>query len=188
MPVEVILGRRGSGKSTLLEKRIAKCGRLIVLDPHGEILSNKPPPVFSWEELRQKTERNFFRVCYVPSDFQTPQESLDPVCMLCEGLGNVTLAIDEADIFVGAQSVHTPPGLYRVVALGRHWDVDVILAARRQTTIPRTLTAEVETMYVFSMTEPRDQKWLDQVAGEGSGNKVRDLDAARYEYATFVLT
>ncbi len=98
-----------------------------------------------------------------------------PEALECPG---ALLLLDEIDLLA------PPPGyredwVHDAVHYGRHLQVTVIGASRRPANIHRDLTALASTVYIGTMTEPRDLEYCVRAWGEQC-YQARDLPLYRF--------
>lgn len=152
------LGETGAGKSRILQ---------LVADEYarrgGEVWS------LDMRALQPKPMRGFLiRPPEDMEDWQADGPFFDFVNAWCARAYEVAkargwgllLQIDETDLAIRAGKI--PPALVRVVMQGRAHGVSYAFAVRRPVEVPPALRSMVEDMFVFRLTELRDQEFMRQ--------------------------
>ena len=171
----LVLGKKGSGKSFFVKNVLLKKLKrpVFIIDPLAEypgkrmglsgivaaLRRRKIPPVINFISRTDEEEERFFKIIF--------------------RLGNCTLIIEEADLYCNPQFI--PSSLANLLKRGRHRGIDMVFITRRPAEINRLISAQTNTIISFYQNEPRDLKWLDIWAGDGSGERVRNLEQFEYE-------
>ena len=96
---------------------------------------------------------------------------------LCR-LRGYSIFIDEVDQYCSPQSI--PWRFQKLVNYQRHYQVDLIFAARRPAMIHRDLTALADTIHFFHIHELNDLQYVKNLCGTGFADKVRGLRERQY--------
>lgn len=172
----LIFGKRGSGKSYLAKNLIQTERRLFIYDTIGEY--NNGVVFTELDELLRfwrRICRDRFRLIYQPAD---PSADFDRAAELLYLLGNVTLVVEELDIYCQPLSISRP--LANVVQRGRHRNITFIGITQRPFGIHRLLTSQAKEIYIFRTNEPRDRQYLCDLLGQEVEAKLDQLK--EYEY------
>jgi len=93
-------------------------------------------------------------------------------------LRGYTIFIDEVDQFCSPHNFPWP--FQRLVNYQRHYNVDLIFAARRPAMIHRDLTALADTIHFFHCHELNDLQYIKNLCGAAFADKVRGLRERQY--------
>lgn len=164
------VGKSGSGKTTALQSCVRGWAKshpgnitFLVWDHTGEWAREGP---FSLPEIIV---------------FPSHSHTLEEVCALALETGACTVVADEIDHEVNSHSgLVRGTAIHSVVNYGRHHDVALIWAARRLYDVPRGVTANTGTFFLFSTTEPRDIALLSNLVGSGVAETVKRLPPGRF--------
>jgi hypothetical protein len=107
---------------------------------------------FSFQDVADyfETEPTTFRVVLRPQE----ESDVEYFFRLARALGNLTLLVDEAEIYVDPKSM--PDSFRWLVHFGRHVRVSIIAVARRAPELNIYLRAQKTSMISFSQSEPGD--------------------------------
>ena len=171
-------GKAGSGKSFKIQQVLDYFPRpVFILDTQNEFdeglqfddaevlqayLIEGHPNASGIYVLNATTDEDFDRFFLILSTGQFP----------------ATVVIDEADLFCTPYNINGD--LSRIIKYGRHWEQNIVYAARRPAEVNRNLTAQSDCLVSFKQTEPRDIASLKQSYVEAE--KLSDLDETKYEY------
>jgi hypothetical protein len=149
----LVVGLQDGGKSEWIKHRIAK-EYAVVIEPHNK--------VFPFDGVHVQAT--------------TPERALQGI-EFAKGVENVTVVIDEFSRYWREPAFQKP--FLRYWDEHKHFDHDVILAARRMTQMPSEVRDLASHLIVFALPGADDKSVLESVA-EGLAAEVREL--RRYEY------
>jgi len=172
----MILGKTGKGKTTLarsLLRDFQGIKRILVYDFMGEYDG----------DITVHTLQELYNACLDPTKHtilvREYQGSFDTLCEFVYDLGNCVFLVEEIDSASSAVSV--PQYLSFLYRYGRHRNIDMFAVSRRPAEVPRIVTAMSNIYYIFSITEPRDIMYLNQLQ-VGLGDRAKRLE--QFEYIT----
>lgn len=154
--------------------------RLLLIDTTGdESAHGRYVRIAGWQNLRDYLRGNWsrrFRIAYVP-DTSDLEAEINRVSALAYAVGNVTLFVDELDLYCSAQKC--PEKLRMLAIQGRHRNVSLIGIAREPQNIPVAVRSQATDIVCFRYFDPRALDWFRQSGCDGS-ERVRDLKG--YDY------
>jgi hypothetical protein len=168
----MILGKTGTGKTVLAKSLIENCNRLLVLDPLGEYGGRI---FFDFDSLADYmlTEPEEFQAVLRPQE----EEDADFFFRLARTVGNVTVLVDEAEIYINPQSM--PDSFRWLIQFGRHREVSLICVGRRAPELNIYLRAQQTSIISFAQSEPRD---IDHLVAYGfDAESITYLTGHEYE-------
>lgn len=191
--VRVILGRRGSGKTRLARMLLAEENPkwLAVIDPLNEHEMLSPVQAREKTDWIVRLQTETWPVRIVPTN--EAEYRLALAALACRSSWH--LFIDEVDMYEDARSSEQ---LGIILNYGRHYQQDVTLLARRPAAMPRLATSQADELWIFSMWEPRDVKYVQDYSQVDAADipasqvwcvradDIRNPD--RYEYDRAALT
>lgn len=124
------------------------------------------------EYVRDK--REFTVCCRFTSDYD-----YEYLFKLIFELGNITLLLEEAEIYISPGS--TSSNFLDLVRYGRHKNIEILGIARRASELSINFRAQVNKIYSFKQTELRDMEILEKL-GFTNLNKL-----AEHEYSEINL-
>jgi len=182
----LLLGRKRMGKTTLARAILAGHPKRFIVDPRGEHKGDHVAHSFVqlcrlFEDGTIDTDRG----CTVVYRFKGEQaETMDLVWeFINEALNGWAILIDEIDQFATTHRI--PFELWKLLNYNRHTRNEYVLCARRPTRVNRDLTALIDWMHVFRITEANDLKYLEDTCGKSGCSKIHDLQA--FQYLTFYV-
>lgn len=169
--VVAVVGLRGYGKSVWTKKYIAPRPRVFLFDPvqdykkEGFIYYNGSALLdFNDQQFYNYDNYNEFKHAISNPD------DVDILAALSYQSTYNTLAIDEASFIFPARQ-RLPEFMRELVFLGRHRNINVVIAAQRAMSIPIDLRSQINRMVSFRQLEGSDIDWLR----EYFGNKVYEI-------------
>lgn len=153
----VVMGIRGSGKTTLARALVGpprKGERTIIVDTGGELAAGGFAPRALPEDVPGiLLEHETYRFAVQPSDIETVEWLADGAAARCD----VTLFIDELDVWYPTHMNLPCEGLRNMALTGRHYNQKCVLVTHRpQNAHPILLSQSV--LYVLPMTDARDRE------------------------------
>jgi len=175
----LIFGRTGSGKTTLAKELIRERQRVIIVDALLEY--DEGLIFYSLNEmidyiLTNKTYNdNFKYVCRFDNDIE-----IDYLFELCYILGNLTLVVEESEIYINPfQKVNS--NFLRLVRYGRHKAVSIIAIGRRVVELSNDIRSQVNKIYSFKQVNPLDIQILRKYGFQRIEN-LKDYEYELVEY------
>jgi hypothetical protein len=170
--VVMVLGKTGTGKSVLTKSLIENCRRVLILDPMGEYGGTV---FFEFNSLANffESEPKVFRCVLRPSE----EEDAEFLFRIARTIGNLTLVVDEAEIYINPQSM--PDSFRWLIQFGRHRGVSLVCVGRRAPELNIYLRAQQTSIISFAQTEPRD---IDHLEAYGfNRDSVENLEGHEFE-------
>jgi hypothetical protein len=168
----MILGKTGTGKTVLAKSLIENSKRLLVLDPLGEYGGRI---FFTFDALADffSSEPEEFQAILRPQE----EEDADFFFKLARTIGNVTVLVDEAEIYINPQSM--PDSFRWLIQFGRHRGISLVCVGRRAPELNIYLRAQQTSIISFAQSEPRD---IDHLVAYGfDAEEISYLDGHDYE-------
>lgn len=150
-----ISGKRGFGKTTLAKTLISGLSRVAIWDPMGEYGGPH---------------------AYIPR--QGNASEFNEWVKSYWNVGNICLMVDEADQ-VMAERKELPEFANKVVNLGRHRNIGMIMITRRLANLSKTAVSQSADLFLFHHFLINDIKYLEGMIGNDA-YKLKDL--AKYQY------
>ena len=179
-----VLGRAGAGKSSLI-RRLIRYGYLpapiFVLDTMAEfrdgLLFSGPAELIRFVAEGRPNNSGIY-VCQVSTDAEAARfwQFVRRAEMPC------TIIVDEASKFCNPRQIQGE--LKELINYGRHWQSNLVLAARRPTELHRDVTAQSDAVVSFRQDEPNDVSALAKVSS--LAQFLPDLDMPRPEDGQFI--
>lgn len=172
-PITVVLGQRGSGKTCWVKKQLPTLPRFIlwntVNDDYAgfEVVNDKHDLFdFVW---RKRNGICQVIVNYLPEEKgeqDEEEEGFAFTCRLAEAVENICLIIEEVDTYATTQAM--PFELKKLLKLGRHFGVSMVMISRRPAEINRLITSQAQRFVCFRTIEPNDIRYLISIIGESA--------------------
>lgn len=170
--ITCVFGRKGSGKTTLVQEIIREFPRVFVIDSLAEydkgfsVVDGKRSSIEAMRDTMEEADlfgrshRPRFRLSLRVLDVL---ENLELMDYAFEFPGTL-IVVEETSLYT--KSHFLPTEIAKLVRYGRHRSIDQIYVARRPSEVSRDLTAQADLIVSFQQQEPRDIKYLRDVAGE----------------------
>lgn len=189
----MVCGRSGSGKSTWTKARLARFGRVVVLDPMDEYAALGFRRVRTLRALLAGIKAGWaggFRLAYVPA-FGTDAQALHELSHLllkvqapykaARESRKLALVVDElADGFPTGAPAQGLDGFSRVARQGRHYGIEVVGITQRPSGVDPVFRGNCDTRVFFSLTEAIDLDAVARMIGRDHARTVGRL--APHEY------
>lgn len=156
--LSLILAKKGSGKTTLATA-LAFCN-----DKPLFIISPNYMSIAHWEldkindidiDLEAMKKKKYSHLFYIEKD--DFNEILGDLIQL----ESVCIFIDELDFYLGNRS-DNEDAFFKLINYGRHKQNDLIAVSRRLQDIPKTLTSQMDTLYIGKIgLDLNDKKYLN---------------------------
>ena len=170
--VTLIFGKRGSGKTTLCKKLLEKINRKIVIDYIGEYQGTIVNDEISMLNEIRKNPKRFDIVIRL-------KEKRDNIFTVLNSMTNYTLIVEELSLYCNPHNIE--PGLYGIIAYGRHKNISFVGISQRPAQINRLITSQATTIFTFRQVEPIDVKYLETFGFE-SINKLPQYQYQRKDF------
>lgn len=200
----LVVGRKGQGKSELSYMLWDSWpGDRIVIDTTGDFVNgSKPekthyedetldldvPPPAHWPSHLQEADEPRLSLRYVP-DHSAPDfiDDMDRVMGLAFSKGDVLVVVEEFGLLAQANRVR--PHTRKVLHMGRHQDLSLIMNMPRVMEVDPLGPAQADVIYAYDLPNPDDRKRLADIIGWDR----REVDAAMAEledhgYLRFVVS
>ena len=160
--IKLIFGKTGQGKSYLAQQLIKEEKRVVIIDPlfeyeTGLVFYDFEDLINYYEEHKPET---FKFICRFKTDLE-----IDFLFKFCEVVKKLVLVVEEAEIYISPQTRSS--NFLRLVRYGRHYAISIIGVARRTAELSSDLKAQVNTIYSFNQSLPRDIQIMEDLGFEG---------------------
>jgi hypothetical protein len=175
--VKAVAGLRGYGKSTHVQTMTADIPRVVFYDTLGNDYSDGVVcrDLATLERFWRGVYRRRFRISYKPID---PQADLPRICELAYACGDMTLVIDEIQLYF--RGACCPVELTKIITAGRHAGIELIGVTQAPKKLGELLRSQASTWDVFAIREPDHAKYLaDRCVGM---SMAQILALQKYEY------
>lgn len=163
--IQVVIGRRGSGKTTLVKKVLIPelTAPFIIFDTINEY--DDVPDVQMVDDIPSLIDaiemQDNIRVIGEGGSISFPElaEIID------KSVRNYTLIVDEFHVLFDHHMTFKKenPAFKRIVLLGRHSGVGLIIISQRATDIPQEVLSMSTKLFVFHVFRKKDINFLDNV-------------------------
>lgn len=180
-----VFGKSGFGKSFFIKNYIVpNYKNIICFDTQNEYNSEYGfTPVNSINDLSmllgyyRKTHKKDFKIAL---KFQENFEDYLLALDMLYNAENYTLMIDEINIFGSNLKIHHT--ISKVVNIGRHSNVNLIVAARRLFQTNIIIRSQTNLFVFFKMTENSDLKYIQGISNKQFANDVLNLEKYQSKY------
>jgi hypothetical protein len=154
----VVIGLRRTGKTTLLRKLLTPPpDRLVCVDTVGEFAARGFADRVSLDEytdilLHSDATGAGFCVAARPEDF-------DDFAYICDGAAarpDVTLAIDEIDMWLPHNSMMPPRGVLNIATAGAHHGQSLLCVTHRPVSIHKSIKSQA-VLWIFPVVDDTDR-------------------------------
>lgn len=191
--VACAFGMKRSGKSHSLGIMSALFPRRIIFDFIGEfrnrvegaryvrslkeavdILQSERKRNTRWVVVCMMTPAEAVRLCSVLAPIgKEPENSFAYAC------GGVAIECGEVQL-IAPNNQSLPDPIANLIAMGRHYRVSLLCAARRPREVSRMLTSQSDALLAFRQHEPRDAEYLGEVMRSDVPTYLRQLAPFNY--------
>lgn len=146
-----VFGKKGSGKTEFVKKHIIpEYDRVLILDSLKEYEYLYFSNLYDFcEAVKSNLNRSFFRLVYRPMD-----ENDDSFFRLAYSLWNITIIIEETDLFSGA--IRGSEYFEKLIKYGRHRSINIVGISRRPAEVSKTIVSQADIIISFQQTLKRD--------------------------------
>jgi hypothetical protein len=162
-----VFGRKGLGKTYLVKWLCRNCRRMILIDSLKEY--NNGTVYHSFDELALATNEPEFRLVFRP----LKDNDFDRAVDLAVAVGNCTLVIDEVDKMTSSYDL--PESLRNAIHYGRHYNVDIIIAARMAQRIRSDITAQADIILSFQQQGKTSVAYMREFSELDIDNEIKIL-------------
>lgn len=167
--VIVVTGRTGSGKSVWSRRVSAGYQRRMIYDPFAtyncQVVDSEG--LILLHESNQVDRKGF---C-----IQFRDAALLPLAAdICYSLGDCLLVVEEMGVVLNGMRA-TPDWLRRLIFLGRHRDVSLMLVAQRAASVPTDVRSQCSRFVAFAQSEFVDRDWIKKSFGPEVADRVGSL-------------
>lgn len=159
------------GKTYLAKKLTDFRTRVLVYDTVREFDKGNYVVVASIKELELQLEQQAFNVRFW-DDFRN-EETFNAVCELAYEFQDFIFVVDEVEQFTTLK--YCPPGLKRLINLGRHKSIELISTSQTPSEIPTLLRSQVTDYYFLRMHEPAHLDYVRKIY-DGNIEHVKNLN------------
>ena len=182
----LIIGKRGSGKSTLsrqiIKYNIDNFEKSIFIDTIGTQY-NYGYIVNNFEDfINILLNKKKFVITYKMNTEDADSEIVFDLItkMIYENIENVFFVVDEIDFYIS--SFHSKPKYIDYISrYGRHKKITVLMNCRRTQDISKSMTSQLSKIICFKLTEPRDIKYIESLAGKQTAEDIKKLGLYKYK-------
>jgi len=175
--IQLFIGMTGCGKSTLIASKLRPFKRRIIFDTDqidhsdGFVFYDMNELKRHWQNVYEKS----FSLIYRP---RKPEEEFEELCYLCLKDKNLVLVGEE---LASLCSSHRIGESFRdIVFRGRKEDIHFFTTMLRPKGVHRDVTSQATDIYIFTIDEPDDLKYLESRMPSGVEEMVKAL--GEYEY------
>jgi len=182
--VTVILGRRGTGKTHKTKELLNEWRKnFVVWDFVGEYdegtIISDVKVFYDQVKFSVEHEESIKIILRIIAD----RDLFENICRVVEdigkSLGDVLYIVEEVDSVSSPN--YCPASMESIIRYGRHSHVSFIGTSRRPADIPRILTSQGDYLYLFSIREPIDLKYLKMYASIDPED-VKNLSKKKHEF------
>jgi hypothetical protein len=143
----LVLGHRGSGKTRWLSKNIESYKPFVLVDPlyDPSYKALKLHTIKSMDEAFKLFRDGKPERIYVSPDLV----HFDYICGIVLATGDMTLIVDEVDQY--QTSHYIPPNFKKILKIGRHHGINIIMIARRPKEINPLLRSQASRFIIFPL-------------------------------------
>lgn len=160
--VILVIGMKGYGKTYFSRKLARKLGngRYLFLDVSKSFEDSEYDKVINWEEI------NLFLNGHIKSLLLTLSEENSKIVLreisrfVPEKDLNFNLVVDEVNLYGTSHILE--PSLKKIIALGRHSRLNVILTARDPQEINPRIRSQADAIISFRVEETAPLKWAEE--------------------------
>lgn len=160
--IKLIFGKTGQGKSYLAQQLIKEEKRILIIDPLFEYENGLI--FYTFDDLINYYEKNkpetFKFICRFASDLE-----IDFLFKFCVIVKRLILVLEEAEIYISPQARSS--NFLNLVRYGRHHAISIIGIARRTSELSTDFKSQVNTIYSFNQSLPRDVQIMKELGFEG---------------------
>jgi DNA helicase HerA-like ATPase len=170
----LIFGKTGTGKTTLAKELIKNERRVIIVDALQEYTGLILEDFESTVEFFRNKPKEFKLVCRYDSDL-----AIEYLFKLIFEIGDICLVVEEAEIYISPYAKSS--SFLRLVRYGRHRNIKIIGVARRTSELSLDFRAQVNKIYSFKQTQPRDLQLMQELGFENL-DKLGEHEYAEQTY------
>ena len=166
--VVCVCGVRGQGKSTWVRDFLSPVVRVFAWDPLDDYSETLGGPRITAPELAEMSLTHGVQRISIapPDDFSQLDAHFSIFCDAVARTGNCCCVVEETSLVASPSSV--PDGLKKLLAVGRHYGISMVLVAQRFAQMPRLATGMASRIVAFRQTEPSDVADLEKRLGAGA--------------------
>lgn len=174
----LILAKKGSGK-TILGTALAFASQkpLFIISPNlHSIATFAHDCVYTAQNLGD-LEFDFENIKKTKSHtiFYLQKDEFEPVLSALMSFDNICIFIDELDFYLGS-ATNNESSFFKLINYGRHKEIDLIAIARRAQDIPKTLTSQMDLLFVGKQgLDINDKKYISAFVGEQKAERTESF-------------
>lgn len=174
----LILAKKGSGK-TILGTALAFANEkpLFIISPNlHSIATFSHDSVFCSENL-ENLEFDFENIKKTKSHtiFYLQRDDFEGVLSALMEFNSICIFIDELDFYTG-NATQAENAFFKLINYGRHKQIDLIAIARRAQDIPKTLTSQMDSLFVGKQgLDINDKKYISAFVGEENALRTENF-------------
>ena len=179
----LILAKKGSGK-TILATALAFANKkpLFIISPNvHSIATFAHDSVYTSENLSD-LEFDFETIKKTKSHtiFYIQKDDFEGVLSALMGFENICIFIDELDFYLGS-ATNNESSFFKLINYGRHKEIDLIAVARRAQDIPKTLTSQMDLLFVGKQgLDINDKKYISAFVGEQNAERTESFQVGDF--------
>lgn len=178
-----IFGRKGSGKTELTRKIIREYPRVFAFDSLAEydkgfrVCEGRQACMDAMLDVKDQSRYRLALRCIELEDNLALMD-------LAYEFPRSLIVVEETSLY--ARPTFLPNEIAKLVRYGRHREINQIYIARRPSEVHRDLTAQADLIITFEQREPRDVKYLRDVASGDGAERVEDVQSLpKYKLLAF---
>lgn len=179
----LILAKKGSGK-TILGTSLAFCSEkpLFVISPNkNSIATFYHDSIFTSDDLSDlEFDFEYIKKSKSHTIFYIDKDDFEPVLSGLMEFKDICIFIDELDFYLGS-ATNNESSFFKLINYGRHKQIDLIAIARRAQDIPKTLTSQMDLLFVGKQgLDVNDKKYICAFIGDDLAEKTESFDVGDF--------
>ena len=112
--------------------------------------------------------------------FYIQKDDFEGVLSALMGFENICIFIDELDFYLGS-ATNNESSFFKLINYGRHKEIDLIAVARRAQDIPKTLTSQMDMLFVGKQgLDINDKKYISAFVGEQNAERTESFQVGDF--------
>ena len=171
----LILAKKGSGKTILgTALAFANSKPLFIISPNVNSIATFPhDSVFTSENLSDlEFDFEYIKKTKTHTIFYLQKDDFEPILSALMQFDKICIFIDELDFYLGSVT-NNESSFFKLINYGRHKQIDLIAISRRAQDIPKTLTSQMDLLFVGKQgLDINDKKYISAFVGEQNAERT----------------